>query len=282
MGVSRIVNTDFWHDEKVIDFSPEDKYFMLYLLTNPQSKQVGIYKLPKKIIAFDTGYNEETIKSLLARFQNDYGLIYYSEETQEVAILNYLKHSIVKGGKPVLDCIEKDLKQVKNKKLIHMVYRHVLDFGDNRPILESVKNIFLLFIKEINDNDNDNDNDRFVDVSLTSRGRVVTTKEEKLIYGEFQNVKLTPEQYEKLTEKFPYDYQDRIEDLSIYMDSKGKTYKSHYATILNWSRMEEKGKRSSNPFKEVYLQEVENEQKRNSLLNGDNQNSLPRILPPVE
>ena len=102
------------------------------------------------------------------------------------------------------------------------------------------------------------------------------------IYGEFQNVKLTPEQYEKLTEKFPYDYQDRIEDLSIYMDSKGKTYKSHYATILNWSRMEEKGKRSSNPFKEVYLQEVENEQKRNSLLNGDNQNSLPRILPPVE
>ena len=71
------------------------------------------------------------------------------------------------------------------------------------------------------------------------------------IYGEFQNVKLTPEQYEKLTEKFPYDYQNRIEDLSIYMDSKGKTYKNHYATILNWSRMEEKGKRSSNPFKEV-------------------------------
>lgn len=102
------------------------------------------------------------------------------------------------------------------------------------------------------------------------------------IYGEFKNVKLTLEQYEKLIEKFPHDYQDRIEDLSIYMDSKGKTYKNHYATILNWSRMEEKGKRSSNPFKEVYLQEEKNEQKRNSLLNGDNQNSLPRILPPVE
>ena len=102
------------------------------------------------------------------------------------------------------------------------------------------------------------------------------------IYGEFQNVKLTPEQYEKLTEKFPYDYQDRIEDLSIYMDSKGKTYKSHYATILNWSRMEEKGKRSSNPFKAAYLQEEKNEQKRDSILNGGNQNSLPRILPPVE
>lgn len=98
------------------------------------------------------------------------------------------------------------------------------------------------------------------------------------IYGEFQNVKLTPEQYEKLTKKFPYDYQDRIEDLSIYMNSKGKTYNSHYATILNWSRMDEK--KSSNPFKAAYLQEERNEQKGNSLPNGDNQNSLPRILPP--
>jgi hypothetical protein len=100
------------------------------------------------------------------------------------------------------------------------------------------------------------------------------------IYGEFQNVKLTTEQYEKLVEKFPYDYQDRIEDLSVYMDSKGKTYSSHYATILNWSRKEEKEKKSSNPFKEVYLQEERNEQKGNCLPNGDNQNSLPRILPP--
>lgn len=107
-------------------------------------------------------------------------------------------------------------------------------------------------------------------------------KPPKKTYGEFKNVKLTIEEYEKIIEKFPHDYQDRIEDLSIYMDSKGKTYKSHYATILNWSRMEEKGKRSSNPFKAVYLQEEKNEQKRNSLLNGDNQNSLPRILPPVE
>ena len=30
MGIKRIVDTGFWTDGKVEDFSPEDKYFMLY------------------------------------------------------------------------------------------------------------------------------------------------------------------------------------------------------------------------------------------------------------
>lgn len=58
-------------------------------------------------------------------------------------------------------------------------------------------------------------------------------------YGEFQNVLLTEEEYEKLKVKFP-DYKERIESLSEYMRSKGKTYKDHYATILSWARKEER------------------------------------------
>ena len=55
------------------------------------------------------------------------------------------------------------------------------------------------------------------------------------IYGEFKNVKLTNEEYEKLKNNNLLPY---IEKLSSYMASKGKRYKSHYATILNWSRKE--------------------------------------------
>ena len=55
------------------------------------------------------------------------------------------------------------------------------------------------------------------------------------IYGEFKNVKLTDEEYQKLKEKDLLPY---IEKLSSYIASKGKRYKSHYATILNWSRKE--------------------------------------------
>ncbi len=54
--------------------------------------------------------------------------------------------------------------------------------------------------------------------------------------GEFGNVYLTEEELEKLKERFPYDWQVRIERLSEYVASKGKRYKSHYATILSWAR----------------------------------------------
>ena len=56
-------------------------------------------------------------------------------------------------------------------------------------------------------------------------------------YGEFKNVKLTKEEYAKLEKSNLLPY---IEKLSSYIASKGKKYKSHYATILNWSRKEHK------------------------------------------
>ena len=65
---------------------------------------------------------------------------------------------------------------------------------------------------------------------------------DKNTYGEFQNVRLKEEEFEKLKAKFPTDYKDRIEALSVYMRSRGKTYKDHYATILNWARKEQKEK----------------------------------------
>lgn len=54
-------------------------------------------------------------------------------------------------------------------------------------------------------------------------------------YGEYKNVLLTDEELEKLKEEYP-DLQERIERLSSYVASTGKSYKSHYATIRNWAR----------------------------------------------
>ena len=59
-------------------------------------------------------------------------------------------------------------------------------------------------------------------------------------HGEYRNVLLSAEDFEKLKTQFPDDYQDRIEELSAYMKSTGKTYKDHLATIRNWDRMEKR------------------------------------------
>ena len=54
-------------------------------------------------------------------------------------------------------------------------------------------------------------------------------------YGEYKNVLLTNEELEKLNAEYE-DLDERIERLSSYVASTGKTYKSHYATIRNWAR----------------------------------------------
>lgn len=76
-------------------------------------------------------------------------------------------------------------------------------------------------------------------------------KEKNVIYaayGEFGNVNLSEEELEKLKERFPYDWQERIERLSSYMQSRGKRYKSHYATILSWARKDEQNRTGGTDF----------------------------------
>ena len=54
-------------------------------------------------------------------------------------------------------------------------------------------------------------------------------------YGQYSNVLLTDEDLAKLKTEFS-DWEQRIERLSSYMASTGKSYKNHLATIRNWAR----------------------------------------------
>lgn len=65
-------------------------------------------------------------------------------------------------------------------------------------------------------------------------------KEEYIYLGEFKNVKFTADEFSKLKEEFPTDYQDRIERVSSYCASTGKKYKNYLATIRNWARKDPK------------------------------------------
>lgn len=85
-----------------------------------------------------------------------------------------------------------------------------------------------------------------VDNSITTSGNSQTklnksklnnTKEiVKKKYGEFKNVSLSDEEYQKLNDKFNHKTDELIENLSSGIESKGYKYKNHYATILNWER----------------------------------------------
>ena len=121
-------------------------------------------------------------------------------------------------------------------KLIKLGYLEIIKFDGRKRFIKSrllknerqtLKNLKADFkkIKDINiDNNIDNN---------------IKENNKKKKYGEFNNVLLSDEEYQKLKERFN-DYEEKIENLSYYLKSKGDKYKSHYGTILNWARKEEK------------------------------------------
>ena len=91
-----------------------------------------------------------------------------------------------------------------------------------------------------NENINENIN---VDKSISKDTKAIKHK-----YGLYNNVLLSDEDVTKLQAEFPSDWQQRIEKLSEYIASTGKTYKSHLATIRSWDRQDkEKGKPPDKP-----------------------------------
>lgn len=123
MAKYRHVHTTFWQDPKVTEeLTPEDRYFYLYLITNPNTTQIGIYPITKKQMAFDLGYSIESVNSLMDRFINHHKLVLYNNDTREVAIKNWPKYNLNKGGKPILDCVTKELREVKDKSLMSVLY----------------------------------------------------------------------------------------------------------------------------------------------------------------
>lgn len=242
MAIKRVVDISFWTDGKVDEFSPEDKYFMLYLLTNPFSKQLGIYEISIKQAAFQMGYSTDAFNVLLDRFENKYKMIRFSKETNELAIINFLRHSVMKGGKPVEDCIKQDISRVKDKSLISYVFSHLYTKEDLNVTVKKIVDDYINENGIYNDNHNDNDNDRTQGVSYhescddsLSAPKEPRKKPTKHKHGEYNNVLLTDDELEKLKDEFP-DWEQRVDRLSSYVASTGKSYKSHYATIRNWAR----------------------------------------------
>lgn len=59
------------------------------------------------------------------------------------------------------------------------------------------------------------------------------TQTNKKAYGEFNNVFLSDEEYEKLF-RIHHDAQRCINSMSAYMKATGKTYADHFAQLINW------------------------------------------------
>lgn len=110
----RMIDTDLWNNEDIIEyFTAEDKYFWLYLLTNPHNNICGVMKASPVLIARDMGYSKECIQNLLYRFENVHRTIIVDKETHELLILNWGKFNWNKSP-DILKTVEKTMNSINS------------------------------------------------------------------------------------------------------------------------------------------------------------------------
>jgi len=136
------------------------------------------------------------------------------------------------------------IRHDRYKPTVYQDQMAMLDMKENKAytlkLIEEPHDLFSGIIEE------ERDGNQMATQDKLSKVKLIEVKEEKNIgespvsnikhkYGTLKNVLLTDEELEKLKSKFK-DYQERVENLSMYMGSSGRSYQSHYLTILNWDR----------------------------------------------
>ena len=110
MALYRNIHLSFWQDTKVTDdFTPEDRYFYLYLLTNPHTNLCGCYEISIKQMANEMGYDAKKVGKLIDRFSFTHNLIRYARSERELLIFHWSKYnwtSSEKFRKPLLQEIQ--------------------------------------------------------------------------------------------------------------------------------------------------------------------------------
>jgi hypothetical protein len=130
MAIFRNIQMSFWTDSKVVDeFTPEDRYFYLYLLTNPHTNLCGCYEVSIKQMSDETGYTKEVIKLLLDRFEKSHNVIRYSNKTKEILLLNWNRFNWTKSPKfqkPLISQIE-NIKDLSFRNYLVDIFNSVSD-----------------------------------------------------------------------------------------------------------------------------------------------------------
>lgn len=93
MSKKRYINTRFWDDNYIVNLDPIEKLLFIYFLTNPLTDICGIYEIPLRRIAFDTGIDKDMVFKIIERFTEDEKIFYLNNSW--IYIKNFAKHQVV-------------------------------------------------------------------------------------------------------------------------------------------------------------------------------------------
>lgn len=220
------ITTDIFDDEKIllIESLPDSyaiitAWFKLLCLAGKQNNS-GVFTMNNKIpytdkmLATIFRMKESTVTLALQTFEQ-FGMIEIVDGV--ITIPNWGKHQ--------------NLDQLESKKAYMRNYMS--------KYREKQKNLTCKTNSKTNvssaDKDIEEDIDKDIDIKCESKYIYAPSQK---VFGSFSNVYLSDEQLSRLKEECPLDYERRIERLSKYIASSGKTYDNHLAVILRWAEEE--------------------------------------------
>lgn len=139
LGIYRSIASTFWTDPKISEFSAEDRYMMLYLLSNPRTTLAGTLELNYRQIAFEIGHSVESAVCIIRRLDEKHKVIMLSEETNEILIKNWYKYNWAGGSPKVLTAVKNVVKWIKNEDFKVYILDKVGEFEKRKEAKENNK-----------------------------------------------------------------------------------------------------------------------------------------------
>lgn len=198
----------------------------LYLHLNMEADDDGFVNSPKRIQRM-IGASEDDLKLLVAK---RFVLVF---ESGIIVIKHWRMHNYIQKDRYTPTQYQEELAQLAVKddgSYTELTNVEISTIPEDVSILdtECIQDGYILYT-QVRDRDRDRERER------DSKEK---KKETKHKHGMYKNVLLSDSDLEKLKNEFPGDWEFRIERLSEYMESTGKKYKNHLATIRVWARKE--------------------------------------------
>lgn len=209
MGKRRMVCTDITRSDAFLEMPSTSR--LLYYDLLQEADDEGFVDNPKTVIRM-TGASVDDMKTLIGK-----KFVILPDETKGVVVIkHWFIHNYIRQDR----LIETNYKDLKSR----------LEFDENHAYTMSVK--CQADVRQLSAQD------KLSKDKLSKDKNNIRHK-----YGQYSNVLLSDEEMEKLKTEFS-DYKERIERVSEYCASTGKSYKNYLATIRNWAKKDRPSKRT--------------------------------------
>ncbi len=127
MATQRYISTSFWDDPWIVSLMPDERYFYLYLLTNPLTNIAGVYQIALRRMVFDTGLKDDRVAEVLKLFEKSKKAYYYQGY---IILPSWPKHQKWATHKKIetgINAILSELKPILISYLKNIGYTYPID-----------------------------------------------------------------------------------------------------------------------------------------------------------